>query len=399
VFAALREFVGRAGRHLVIVLGNHDVELALPGPREWLTSWLAHGSLEARGRIRWAVDGAGFACEVGGRSVLCLHGNEVDAWNVVDHRALLGVIRAIQRWVPVPTWDANAGTRLVVSVMNDIKRRHPIIDFLKPERRAALPVILAIEPSVVGSIGHALRLSSRKTVGGLKMTAGFLGSDPVAADDPPTGREAIDALLRDFYEPAASSDLTARLIRVRKSLGPDAQGQCAKEGAGGEEYLGVGSWLSAKKGPELLRLALRLWLKGDRTFELHDEDDQFHELDRETGAVDFLVAGHTHLRRAIQRKRSSGVYFNTGTWIRLIRIPPSILDSQAQFESLYPTLCTPEMRVLDQATLPGGERLVQPQPTVASIVLNSNERRVDGALFEAREDGDLVTIEPSRFPR
>ena len=40
VFEALKSFVGTAGRSLVIVLGNHDVELALPEIQQWLTDWL-----------------------------------------------------------------------------------------------------------------------------------------------------------------------------------------------------------------------------------------------------------------------------------------------------------------------------------------------------------------------
>ena len=37
-----------------------------------------------------AVDGAGYACAVGNKQVLCLHGNE-DAWNIVDFKELLDV--------------------------------------------------------------------------------------------------------------------------------------------------------------------------------------------------------------------------------------------------------------------------------------------------------------------
>ena len=70
VFVALSEFVHTPSRSLVITLGNHDVELALPHGREWLYTVLAGTDPAARGRIELALDGWGFACTVGGRKVL-----------------------------------------------------------------------------------------------------------------------------------------------------------------------------------------------------------------------------------------------------------------------------------------------------------------------------------------
>lgn len=65
-----------------------------------------------------AVNGAGYSCTVGNKQVLCLHGNEQDSWNAVDFKELLDVARAINRRQTPKDWDANAGTRLVVDVMN-----------------------------------------------------------------------------------------------------------------------------------------------------------------------------------------------------------------------------------------------------------------------------------------
>jgi len=76
-------------RTLVFVLGNHDIELAMPHVQTWLETWLGQDDDAARGRIVWATQGAGFTALVGGRRVLCLHGNEGDEWNLVDHLALL----------------------------------------------------------------------------------------------------------------------------------------------------------------------------------------------------------------------------------------------------------------------------------------------------------------------
>ena len=45
-----------------------------------------------------------------------------------------------QRRVEPHRWRPNAGTRLVVEVMNNFKRRYPFVDLLKPEATAAVPM-------------------------------------------------------------------------------------------------------------------------------------------------------------------------------------------------------------------------------------------------------------------
>jgi UDP-2,3-diacylglucosamine pyrophosphatase LpxH len=61
VFAALQKFVTTLNRQLIIVLGNHDVELALPEVQEWLLENLSQNKQEARGRVTMCYDGTGFA--------------------------------------------------------------------------------------------------------------------------------------------------------------------------------------------------------------------------------------------------------------------------------------------------------------------------------------------------
>lgn len=65
VFDGLREFVATPNTSLVITLGNHDLELALPWVREQLLQELCRDDPAARGRITLAFDGTGFRCEVG----------------------------------------------------------------------------------------------------------------------------------------------------------------------------------------------------------------------------------------------------------------------------------------------------------------------------------------------
>jgi UDP-2,3-diacylglucosamine pyrophosphatase LpxH len=97
VWEALRKFVKAKERRLVITLGNHDLELALPWVREHLVSLLTNHDERARARLTLAFEGEGFLCRVGNATVLCIHGNEVDDWNVADHEAIRRLARDVQQ--------------------------------------------------------------------------------------------------------------------------------------------------------------------------------------------------------------------------------------------------------------------------------------------------------------
>ena len=106
VFDALRAFTATDNRQLIVNLGNHDLEFALPWVRDALIEMLSGGNYAARGRITLALDGAGVLMRVGGVRVLCVHGNEVDAWNVADYERIRRIGcdlmqgRGVEPWVP-----------------------------------------------------------------------------------------------------------------------------------------------------------------------------------------------------------------------------------------------------------------------------------------------------------
>src|SRR5215510_781070 len=75
VWDALSEFVKTEGRTLVIVIGNHDIEMALPVVQRQVVSRLAGKDPIARSRIEFSTMGAGYTCTVGNSRVYCIHGN------------------------------------------------------------------------------------------------------------------------------------------------------------------------------------------------------------------------------------------------------------------------------------------------------------------------------------
>ena len=82
ILPQLRLFVAQENAHLVITLGNHDLELALPDTRQRLLDRLTDSQPSRLGRVELSFDGWGYRFQVGGRSAVCLHGNETDPFNV-----------------------------------------------------------------------------------------------------------------------------------------------------------------------------------------------------------------------------------------------------------------------------------------------------------------------------
>src|SRR5215469_12368471 len=97
VWEALSAFVKKPTRRLIITIGNHDIELMLPWVRESLLRLIAEDDDQARRRIMLVLDGTGCRCRVGPATVYCVHGNDVDTWNVTDYERIRRIVRDISR--------------------------------------------------------------------------------------------------------------------------------------------------------------------------------------------------------------------------------------------------------------------------------------------------------------
>jgi UDP-2,3-diacylglucosamine pyrophosphatase LpxH len=406
VFEALRRFTAKAGRQLAITLGNHDLELALPWVRQRFLELLGNDEA-ARGRITLAFDGAGYRCQVGTATVLCVHGNEVDEWNVTDHDQIRQIGRDLTQGRGAEAWKPNAGTRMVIEVMNEIKKRHPFVDLLKPEFGAAVPALLHLEPSLGWKIADIAKVAVRMKWDALKMSMGFLSADPALAG----GR-------RQTREPS-SEEVLLRFLGGRGGAGTAGEGRTVGEllaraevqfeegrkpldlvqpGAS-EEKLGwtKALWqkLTGKSDAEVLRAAID-GVQKDRSFELTDPDDTFHRLDERMGpGMDYVISGHTHLRRALRRTRGPGFYFNTGTWVRLIQLKKDQLKDEKAFGSIFETLKAPTLKLLDQS----GQILRMP----TAACLTATATGVRAALYEIKPGPGNTAISEvvpdSEFPR
>lgn len=372
VFNALKRFTGAKNRRLVLTLGNHDLELSLPWVRARLLDILSGGKEAAYGRITLAFDGAGFPCRVGDATVLCVHGNEVDVWNLADYERLRRFGVEVSHGRPIDSWVPNAGTQLVIDIMNGVKRDYPFVDLLKPETEAAVPTLLALAPDQqvkLSSIGTTLLRRERDRV---RHLTGFLGA---AGEDDLPGRAV--AVADAFAPPRATGaafrpelfdrELYARMLLDDASdnyhrgvdpmtlLGADEVGRqlgffstISGLATAAFKVTAAGLKLAVGMEPaEVLRQALDGLYK-DKSFDPTAEDDTFTQLDKEVGEFDFLISGHTHLARALERKQTPGYYFNSGTWARLIRLEDNVLRSPEEFRKVFETFGKKAMQALDE---------------------------------------------------
>lgn len=367
VWDELGKFVRTPNRHLVLVVGNHDIELALTVVQSSLRKRLAGDDQAAQSRLRFSTQGGGFACNVGSKRVFCTHGNEVDPWNVVDYDKLGSLDNAMNagRRVDATRWIPNSGTRLVIDVMNQVKKSYPFVDLLKPENKPVLSTLLTLDPGLVKQVQLSAPINvvrgmvtGNREVSAL-LSAGVNPEDVVstATLEPANIIELMGPNLAEGIRTFQSGSEDDLLLAAERNLaGNLATDAMASTPAGAT--LGMGDLVAGALGlldkDEALRRALKDWLGNDDTFDITKEDETFKAIVPRVGpGVDFIVTGHTHLARNIECSGGRR-YFNCGTWIRLLRLTPQALKDKQVFSAIYDSLKQGTMEALDKAAkIPG----------------------------------------------
>jgi len=405
IWNALSAFVGKAGRSLIIIMGNHDIELALPAVRRMIENRLAGADPAARGRIFFSTEGAGYSCLVGSARVFCTHGNERDSWNYVDYSSLSDLARNQNAGVPFnpDRWHPNAGTRLVKDIMNEIKHRYAWIDLLKPETKATVGVLVVLDPEQIGKIARGIPIIWDKVRGTLK-THGLLGADEASVRDPVAAQSvALDQLLGpNLLESVGGGQST--FVRSADDMLREAETCLDRPMAFGPQMEGTLGWgqliwdrLTGIDKPEALRRALKDWLEDDRTFEITERDEMFDVITAQVGGgVDFVVTGHTHLERAI-KPAVGPCYFNCGTWIRLFRFTDSVLDAPDRFRKVYDVLMDGSMAAIDRAEVEPGLPLLMNR--TSAVAIRSEGSAVVGELVHVEGDDTVFRKIVSRIGR
>lgn len=374
VFDAFPVFLQQDRRRLIVNLGNHDLELALPWVRERLAQILtkdAPSSSGARARLYFVFDGSGVQCEVGGQSVLCVHGNEVDRWNPADFEKIRQIGRDKQLRRAVAPWIPNAGSRMVIDVMNPIKRKYPFVDLLKPEAESVVPTLAACAPEAMRDFNSAIRLANvglARAWAGLYKPGGMLGAEELPAGDPVQLAPLPGGLLNPVELRASRQERDGRaMLSMADTLirqGVDPLAFVANDhGKRLDMVTALFKWSRDAPTSEVLREALEK-LDKDRSFDISARDETAVLLDKEIGPeIDIIIAGHTHLSRALRRQNGTGRYFNSGTWARLIRIDPGTRSDPQKFAEVFDVLNGGDMPTLD--SFRSGSLVIHPCTVVA----------------------------------
>jgi hypothetical protein len=437
VWDGLKTFVHAPNRHLVILTGNHDIELSLPPVERAIRQYLIGDASTPEehalrsGRITFATHGAGYGCLVGRARVFCTHGNETDTWNVVDYGQLAELGNALNsgRYVDERKWRPNAGARLVVDVMNPVKRKYPFVDLLKPENKLVVPILVVLDPGLIKQqkLDAVIGVGAEKIRSELN-TRGLLSGEgenlEAVRDQAAAAATGMDALLgpnlKAHLDEATPGDRSEDALLLAAETRYHAKGNgilsVTESESDTPETLGwfgyVMDRISGKDKVEALRRALLDWMTDpdgesgnceafDDTFDLFKRDDTFDTITaRVSDDVDFIVTGHTHLERAIDiRNDHTRFYYNSGAWIRLLRFTKYCLETPDEFRRVYDKVLNGgKMAAIDGMMIHSSKTETQPFmiDTTTMVRIEDTGDAVEGKLLHIKggEDNVPVAAEP-----
>lgn len=318
VFDALGAIVA-AGHALTVLIGNHDLELALPALRQALLDRLgtdAHG-------VHFVDDGRAYRV---GR-LLVEHGNRYDPANENDWTNLRTIASAQSRGEETPVaLRPSAGSWVVEKVVSPLKARYPFIDLLQPQGELLALLLAAFEPGLIldlpklARVLRARKLEAKKEFGQPGRVQAVAAPDLDTSIDPllkQTFGEAYDAL-RSQRQDVSITDVLAAAWNARRD--------------GLSELFDRGEPIPPKR-LEQIRVAMRAMLldaaedRPDGPTERYGAEAARLIADSD-GEVETVVMGHTHLpRHAGPPARAH--YINSGTWADVIRVPAAVLKPGA----------------------------------------------------------------------
>ena len=339
IWQALQLFAA-SGSKLVLLLGNHDIELSLPASRTLLLERLRSGKVEFIYDNQAFTDGP----------VIIEHGNRYDSWNVINHDALREVRSALSRREIPPKFDCPAGSLMVVNIMNRIKSRFPFVDLLKPEDAALLPLLAVLDPSSLKEATKAIGLWRKQS--------------KVEFDE--------DGVPIDVANIAAASSNDEAAIDLAMELYGEDQGDISLVDDARNFY---DLWQLARtnkdQDAQLSKLYTALRARAESTWQTLDvnrETEQFINPARAAAARGFrvVVFGHTHLVKRVPLDAEGSVYLNTGTWADLMQVPEPVLngdepEAKRQLETFVKDLAANQLQTWRRQV-----------PTFARIDLDSN---------------------------
>jgi UDP-2,3-diacylglucosamine pyrophosphatase LpxH len=328
VFTALGKLL-HAGHELTVLVGNHDVELAIPQVQDALIS---HLSATPRA-LRFIDDGRAYRI---GRALI-EHGNRYDDANTNDWTRLRAMVSAFSRFETAPSAiEVSAGSRLVDIVINPIKQVYPFIDLVQPQNELVAMLLIAFEPRLLFHVDKLARLLHAKHLA----EANKAGEQP--AKTSAVSHRPTESLRDDVLADAFPEGVYDRLRKPSERVGAGDLVRIAWQARHDSlaEILARGDPVPRDRLHQMRLVMQRLLLDDDT--DLFDANTGPYGKAAEriiassNGAVEAVIMGHTHLARS-RGPVDRATYINTGTWADIVRVPKSALtvgedDSTADAE-------------------------------------------------------------------
>ena len=365
-FPALREFLNREGHYVTLIIGNHDVELALPKVKQWLISYLTQNKIECRGRLSLIFDGLPY--RIG--PVFIAHGNREDSFNRINHGQIRTISSAYEyEEPPQEKFTPPEGSLLVIRAINPLKTKYKFVDLLKPETAAVVPFLRYLDSvafkealkkvaSHLQGIGMIKILRRKPTSGEQKASS---TSQPASSAICDIWQKYVKLPTTEVFTSIPFSDLPQHihtyLNNIRESIanvyGGDyeradyflAQLLDSKEPIplldGYQSAKETEAWIKWGLGIIFgntvvdLQDALKVMSK-DRSFEISYEVPPYWEAAQRLlvkDAIECVIFGHTHLPKKIDLEKteiSNRWYINTGTWCGIIKLPEETLSESGK---------------------------------------------------------------------
>jgi hypothetical protein len=272
--------------------------------------------------------------------------------------------------------------------MNPLKRAYPFVDLLKPENVAVLPTLAACAPEKVSNLRTLARLADvgiSRAWAQIRKPSGMLDERPSAAQTAQPAQPIGAAAARTRDNAQARALMQTVEEQMRTAVDPmDIVGHEQNQSLG--IVAAIGKWASGESAAEVLREALER-LDKDRSFDLQERDDTARQLDELVSpAINVILAGHTHLERAMHRQHGNGCYFNSGTWARVIRIDPQLRADPKKFEQVFNLFKSGPMDQLD--AFPG---LVQRRCPVV-VISAQKAGGISAQLCHVKSAGDSFAL-------
>ncbi len=354
-FRSLGAFLDK-GHRLTILLGNHDIELALPAVRRKLREVIG-----VKLGHDYELISNGEAYQVG--DALIEHGNRYDPWNMVGWGGLRKYSSLLSRRQipenPEEYFVPPAGSGMVNEVINPIKQDYKFVDLLKPETDVAIPLLLSLEPGYRSILAKVAQFAVEAKPHQVKDAVPTIGDDISSAGD--SGATDYGSEMSTYTGYTGESvgtaaraaagnedDPIAKILNAQ--LGADAQTfqqAIQAEGSGPaigsdistanfvDRTLGMAKLLLSRDDADVgrrlpaLLMALQA-LEPDRSFDLDYETAPEYTTNAGTlldGGFHYVLFGHTHMAKKIEL-RPGRWYLNSGTWCDLMQLPAAVMTAK-----------------------------------------------------------------------